>query len=271
MQRDARVLRERELACLRATSRRRARGAASSCPPRSAPRARAGRPGAARNETPSKRGSPESSLRSPDAISTAMHGRVPTNAHRRRADRVSSRRESGSDSLMATDPIVVVGGGLAAGRLAAEYREAGGEAERHDPLRRARSAVPPPAADEGLPPRRAGPRLDALAAGRTSTRTTSWSCGSATPVEAIHPGRARGRARRRRAARLRDARPGHRRPAARAADPGRRPRRRPHVPDARRRRGRVGCGRRGPCGDRRSAAASSAPRPPRRSAAAASQ
>ncbi len=30
---------------------------------------------------------------------------------------------------MATDPIVVVGGGLAAGRLAAEYRAAGGEAE----------------------------------------------------------------------------------------------------------------------------------------------
>src|SRR6476619_1392596 len=30
---------------------------------------------------------------------------------------------------MATDSIVVVGGGLAAGRLAAEYRESGGEAD----------------------------------------------------------------------------------------------------------------------------------------------
>jgi len=30
---------------------------------------------------------------------------------------------------MATDPIVIVGGGLAAGRLAAEYRESGGEAD----------------------------------------------------------------------------------------------------------------------------------------------
>ena len=72
VQRDACVLRKRELTALERGLADRAPAGASSCPPRSGLRARARSPRRSRNETPSKSGSPENSLRSPDAISTAM-------------------------------------------------------------------------------------------------------------------------------------------------------------------------------------------------------
>ena len=71
VERDARVLRERQLAALEgrlADERAEQRRLADAVRPASASRS----PRRSRNETPSKRGSPESSLRSPDAIRTAI-------------------------------------------------------------------------------------------------------------------------------------------------------------------------------------------------------
>ena len=61
---------------------------------------------------------------------TAIPGRVPTDRARRVVRRgVSARHESGTDIPSWRQEIVVIGGGLAAARLAFEYREAGGEAD----------------------------------------------------------------------------------------------------------------------------------------------
>ena len=130
-------------------------------------------------------------------------------------------------------------------RVPCRRRRAG----RHDRRRRARSAVQPAAADEGLPARRARarghPRPSARGVGGGRRRAAPRHDGRGDP-----PGRARGRARRRRAARLRDARPRDRRAAAHAAPARRGPRRRPHLPDARRRRRRARRPRRRALGDR---------------------
>ena len=57
------------------------------------------------------------------------HGVKGADEFGRASGRVSSRRGMGTRPHMATDAIILVGGGLAAGRLASEYRAAGGEAE----------------------------------------------------------------------------------------------------------------------------------------------
>ena len=87
---------------------------------------------------------------------------------------------------MALDPIVIVGGGLAAGKLASEYRAAGGEdvvtilgAEPEPPYSR-------PPLDEGLPARRAereGPLVRPAAEYEDEVIELRLE----TTVETIHP------------------------------------------------------------------------------------
>ena len=113
---------------------------------------------------------------------------------------------------MANDTIVVVGGGLAAARVATEYRSAGGEkdvtivgAEPDPPYNR------PPLTKGYL-------RGEVEREGTLVQPLEEWEEAVVelrldTRVEAIHPVRARDRARRRRAARVRHARRRDRAPA----------------------------------------------------------
>ena len=72
---------------------------------------------------------------------------------------------------------VIVGGGLAGGMVAQEYREQGGDGSDARDRPRGARPVPPPAAHEGVPPRREAGSRRSTCTRRSGGRTTTSRCG----------------------------------------------------------------------------------------------